>query len=79
MRKNMALPWFRPKSFGYGASPASWQGWRATASFIVLVGLDTSIFHGLLRLLSVVVLTGAFIILVYAKTGAEWKWRSGRS
>lgn len=79
MRKNMALPCFRPKSFGYGASPASWQGWLATASFIVLVGPDASIFHGLLRLLSVVVLTGAFIILVYAKAGAEWRWRAGNS
>ena len=22
--------WFRPKRFGYGAVPATWQGWAAT-------------------------------------------------
>lgn len=27
--------WFGPKRFGWGASPASWQGWAATGVFIL--------------------------------------------
>jgi hypothetical protein len=28
-------PWFRRKSFGYGWTPASWEGWLATALFVL--------------------------------------------
>ena len=27
--------WFGPKRIGWGASPASWQGWAATGVFIL--------------------------------------------
>jgi hypothetical protein len=27
--------WFRPKSFGYGATPLSWEGW--TVTFVSLI------------------------------------------
>jgi hypothetical protein len=29
-------PWFRPKTFGIGMTPATWQGWIATLVFIAL-------------------------------------------
>ncbi len=29
-------PWFRPKTFGYGPAPASWEGWLCTLTLIVL-------------------------------------------
>ena len=31
----MTDPWFRPKSHGYGATPADWRGWAATAVFAI--------------------------------------------
>jgi len=31
----MKRVWFGPKRFGWGASPASWEGWAATGVFIV--------------------------------------------
>ena len=31
----MKRGWFGPKVFGWGASPASWQGWAATGVFIL--------------------------------------------
>lgn len=32
-------PWFKPKQFGYGYSPATWEGWLATAAYaLVLTG-----------------------------------------
>ena len=30
-------PWFRPKRYGLGFSPASWQGWLSTAAYIAIV------------------------------------------
>ncbi|MBU1270467.1 MAG: hypothetical protein KKA06_07410 [Nanoarchaeota archaeon] len=29
--------WFKPKSFGYGAQPVTWDGWLSTAVFIILL------------------------------------------
>ena len=31
----MKRVWFGPKRFGWGASPASWEGWAATGVFIL--------------------------------------------
>jgi hypothetical protein len=28
--------WFKPKRYGYGATPVTWQGWCATAAFVVV-------------------------------------------
>ena len=30
------MTWFRPKTYGYGAAPSSWQGWLAVAVFVAL-------------------------------------------
>jgi hypothetical protein len=32
-------PWFRPKTLGYGMTPATWQGWVATVVLIVALVL----------------------------------------
>lgn len=37
--------WFGPKRIGWGASPASWQGWAATGVFIVSLFLTSSVFR----------------------------------
>jgi len=31
----MKRGWFGPKAFGWGASPASWEGWAATVVMIL--------------------------------------------
>ena len=40
-------PWFKPKRFGYGWTPASWQGWAITLAVTVLplVGIVWLIAH----------------------------------
>ncbi len=35
----MARYWFRQKSFGYGATPNTWQGWTLTLVGAVLIFL----------------------------------------
>ena len=33
--------WFKPKRYGYGATPMTWQGWAVTiAAVIVVVAVD---------------------------------------
>lgn len=34
----MKRGWFGPKAFGWGASPATWEGWLATALFVLALG-----------------------------------------
>jgi hypothetical protein len=33
----MKRGWFGPKVFGWGASPASWEGWLATGVMVLAV------------------------------------------
>ena len=30
-------PWFRPRRYGLGFTPASWQGWVLTGAYVVVV------------------------------------------
>ena len=35
--------WFKPKVFGYGATPATWEGWAITAGYCVVIAIVTMI------------------------------------
>lgn len=37
MRHNPLVTWFRPKRFGYGWSPATWEGWAVTGLAVLLM------------------------------------------
>ena len=82
----MARYWFRQKSFGYGATPNTWQGWAVT-----LIG-TAMIFAVVFEAMQIadqetaklVALSGAAIVLIafsviaYFKTEGGWRWRSGK-
>ena len=34
--------WFRPRTFGIGATPITWEGWVLTLGFVVLLLLTVS-------------------------------------
>ena len=78
--------WFKNKTYGYGWTPASWEGWLSLFVYIVLLtiivlnadqnshsGSDT--IYG--SLIPVVLLTGLFLLLCYKK-GEKLKWRWGK-
>jgi hypothetical protein len=80
----MPETWFKPKRFGYGATPDTWQGWVATALFaLAFIGLtalfaprgDTGLilFYG-----GAAVLVVAFSLFARSKTDGEWRWRWGK-
>ena len=77
--------WFRQKSFGYGATPNTWQGWLLTvagcAGIFGVVLLGPAIRDNGLRVAWMVL--GSAVVLVptcwiaHAKTQGGWRWRNG--
>ena len=35
--RSMAKYWFKPKRYGYGATPVTWQGWMVSETVLVVV------------------------------------------
>ena len=77
--------WFKPRRYGHGATPNTWQGWAAITAFPVICGLVAfALFAWLPPIVSVVFFTifmaaalVAFIAFVRKKTDGEWRWRWG--
>jgi hypothetical protein len=67
--------WFRRKRFGYGWTPANWQGWVVTLAFVlVIIGLSeprwfTMEMHD--RLALILTLTVGFIALAAFTSGND--------
>jgi Mn2+/Fe2+ NRAMP family transporter len=85
----VASNWFKPKRYGYGATPVTWQGWALTigamaAIFLAawaLIGFDRS---SAPNAANVVLFLGLGVVLVAAlwvvsrrTTDGEWRWRWG--
>ncbi|MGZ8415510.1 MAG: hypothetical protein ACXWVQ_00790 [Methyloceanibacter sp.] len=77
--------WFKPRRYGYGASPTTWQGWAAIVAFPAICALVTlALFAWLPPIVSVILFVifmtaavFAFIALVRKKTDGEWRWQWG--
>tara|TARA_B100001964_G_C13672896_1_gene354132 strand:+ start:31 stop:273 length:243 start_codon:yes stop_codon:yes gene_type:complete len=73
--------WFKPKSFGLGAEPTTWEGWLLIAAFVAYMVL--------LSLYLVPNYMGEFylyftigmLLLIYItkkKTDGPWEWNWGK-
>ena len=83
--------WFKPRRYGYGATPQNWQGWAFTLAFFIILmafvflpqalkqiwGADIGIPGLIAWLLIVGGATFAFTRVARAKTDGEWRWRWG--
>ncbi|HVA15795.1 MAG TPA: hypothetical protein VNF99_21290 [Stellaceae bacterium] len=80
--------WFRAKTYGWGWTPATWEGWAVMGVYVVLVagwiaylgarghlsaGLDRALFIGL----PIVVLTACLAVICWLK-GERPGWRWGK-
>lgn len=78
--------WFRQKTYGYGATPSTWQGWvlTAVATLLCLAVVVTGPYiqdEGLRALwmtLGVVAVLIPFVWVSWRKTEGGWRWRFGR-
>jgi hypothetical protein len=39
----MTRYWFKPKRYGYGATPATWEGWAFTGLIVAIVAVAASL------------------------------------
>jgi hypothetical protein len=78
--------WFRPKAYGYGATPVTWQGWAVTLAAVIVIaaaalvipnygGRTVSAWIAFFAVEAVVV--AALWIVSRRKTEGEWRWRWG--
>jgi hypothetical protein len=83
----MTRYWFRPKRYGYGATPVTWEGWVVTLGVAVVVAgsivamnvlVDRSnAVAWLLWAVIVAAVTYWFVALSRRRTEGEWRWRWG--
>ena len=83
--------WFRPKTYGYGATPTNWKGWMTVFVFVALVaaityakiilplayGIQPSLLDVLFWAVVVFGLIVGVVQISKTKTDGEWKWRWG--
>lgn len=79
----MKTLYFKRKSYGYGWTPATWQGWGITIAYaVILIVLGSSVDTNnsrevmLMFVLPFLILTIAFIGIAY-KTGEKPRWQWG--
>ncbi len=77
--------WFKPRRYGYGATPVTWQGWATIFAFpvvcgFVVLGLMWAM-PNVLGLLGVVIFIPlalyVFMNFVKKRTDGEWVWQWG--
>ncbi len=78
--------WFKPKRYGFGAVPTSWEGWAATAALLLAVlcemqfipprfaDVEIGRFASLLAQCGTV---AGFLLICVLKTHGSWRWRWG--
>ncbi|MFV3129694.1 hypothetical protein [Niveispirillum sp. KHB5.9] len=78
--------WFRPKTHGYGAVPASWEGWAVNFAYSALILLliwglpfllpvGETLWHVAITLMVVVPATLLLLWVTRRRTGGELRWR----
>jgi hypothetical protein len=82
----MMTYWFRPKGYGYGATPVTWQGWTVTLATVavVLAASFAGPYFGVGKPWAALPVLAIDFIAVAAlwrlsrrKTDGEWRWRGG--
>jgi hypothetical protein len=83
----MARYWFKPRRYGYGAAPATWEGWAVTLAVAgIVIGsivamellVDRSDFTAwMIWALVIGAVTFWFVRLARERTDGEWHWRWG--
>ena len=72
--------WFKRKTYGYGATPTTWEGWLVTLGFIAFVFWRSSSVEKipLQFILELVLLIYIMLKITQKKTEGGFKWQWGR-
>ena len=84
----MAQYWFKPKRYGYGATPVTWQGWALTlGTVLVMVAVSIYVrrtephYSGLVLMFAFdAAALMALTIIIRRRTegGLRWRWGDNR-
>lgn len=69
--------WFKPKSFGYGATPITWEGWTVVIIFVeYLFSLSKLLNESKITSYVIRLILGVIVIIIISKkkTEGDWKW-----
>jgi hypothetical protein len=77
--------WFKPRRYGYGATPMVWQGWVAIITLPVICGaVAFALFAWFPPVVAFILFAiflpaavFAFIAFVRKRTDGEWRWNWG--
>jgi hypothetical protein len=81
----MTTYWFKPKRYGYGATPVTWEEWAVTLAAVaamVAVSLFLRLTERHYWALAVMLAFDAAVVVALVivgrhKTDGEWRWRWG--
>ena len=70
--------WFKRKSYGWGWTPCTWQGWVIVLVWVIFFSTAIVLFdhEGLKNILFIILSTGLLIYICYKK-GEKPKWQWG--
>ncbi|MDD9952702.1 MAG: hypothetical protein OXR66_00010 [Candidatus Woesearchaeota archaeon] len=77
----MKEKWFRRKTYGWGWTPARWQGWAVVFGFVICLGYVAHRYppaEGPANFLQTVILLVAVLLLICYKTGEPPRWSFGK-
>jgi hypothetical protein len=80
----MTTYWFKPKRYGYGTTPVTWQGWAVTlsvasvlaASVLLMAGAGSLVIRAAIVVIDLVAVA-VLVVVARRKTEGEWRWRWG--
>ncbi len=75
--------WFRPKAYGYGVTPSTWEGWVVVAVYILVIFASTllladpqrSVWTWLSWIAVLAIVTASMILISLYKTDGTWQRR----
>ncbi|HEX4408341.1 MAG TPA: hypothetical protein VH206_06180 [Xanthobacteraceae bacterium] len=75
--------WFKPREFGYGATPSTWEGWAVTVISMFVVVMTSMLApvlargpaRGFTAIIIVALTIAAFVLISRMKTDGAWHWR----
>lgn len=73
--------WFKPKKYGYGATPSTWEGWSLIFLYIAFISYISFIYilNIILYIFLFMISTLALVLISICKTRGEWCWRWGEN
>ena len=84
----MTRYWFRPKRYGCGATPATWEGGAFTGLVVAIVAVAASLLFrnghapggpmALVWWAFVAIVIALTVVVAKFKTDGAWRWRWGR-